>query len=118
MKDKHTKEILNHKGCEIELSKGKESIFFKVFFDPDSIWIDIGVLPHSAFLCACLDGQPLIECESGESGLNKRQFLDIEWLINEWEGDPYIIEALKFQRSNIQADLPRLREKYCCANGK
>ena len=109
---KITDTICKQKGCEIELIKEGQSIFLKIFFEPDSIWVDTSALPHSAYLCACFDGQSLIESECGETELDTRQFLNMDWLLNEWNGDPEIVAALEFQKANLEKELPRLKEKY------
>jgi hypothetical protein len=100
------------KGCEIELGNDERKIFVKVFFDPVEIWIDFEGLPPTGFLCAIIDGIPMIGSNCGEDGQYKRNFCNIEWAINEWCGDQQIVEAIKTRKKKIMNEIEVLKKKY------
>jgi len=105
-------EVNKGNGCEIELSYGKFKYFMKVYFYPLEMWIDLRLLPDSAFLCAMCDGQQLIQSIVGEKGKTTRMFVNIEWVINEWGGNKELVDAIKRRKQMILDDLDRLKEKY------
>ncbi len=104
--------IEDRQGVELEHGKGKIKVFSLLYFDPLEIWIDIKPLGHIALLCMMSDGVMLKEAKVGAKGRITRNFVNIEWCINDWGTDEKTIEALKLVRANITKDAERLKEKY------
>ena len=97
---------------EIEIGDEKRKIFMLIYKLDESFWIDFQGLPNSAFLCALIDGQEMIQSVVGEKDEEVRTFIDMEWAINDWGGDKEIVEALKKRKQMTLDDMPRLRKKY------
>lgn len=97
---------------ELEYRNGKVTSYVYVDIDSKEILVDISLFPKSCFFYASYDG---IECwlmKVGEEAEEQRIFLDIEWLINKWNGPKDIVEALKINKEKVLAEIPNLREKY------
>lgn len=99
-------------GCELEIRNGKRSFFLKVDFDPFRVWVDFEGLPKDAFLCALYDGEKILQEKCGANSNSTRYFVDMDWCINDWNGDKEIVAAIKKRKQMIIDDLPRLKEKY------
>lgn len=98
---------------EIQLGSPRKRIFLNINLETQEIWVDTKGLPLTAMLCAMLDGTPMLEgnCGSGKKQV-KRQFLPIEWCINEWGGSKNMVEALKITMEKALARIPEYIEKY------
>lgn len=104
--------VIERSGCELEIINGKKRVFFMIYFNPQEIWIDISVLPQSAFLCAVCDGTPLMEARMGEKKKAKKTLVNIEWALNEWGVDGLIKESLLKAKEHVLKQMPTLRKKY------
>ena len=106
------KEECQREGVELEHGKGKFKTFSLLYFDPFEIWIDIKPLGQIALLCMMSDGVTLKEAKVGASGKTIRNFVNIEWAINDWGTDQKTIDALKLVRDKLTKDSESLKEKY------
>lgn len=104
--------VENRKGYELELGSESRKFFLKVLFEPFEIWVDFAGIPASAFLCAMFDGTEIMKSKVGSEGQYERTFVNIEWIINEWDADKEIIEAIKKRKQKIIDELPEMKEKY------
>ena len=75
----------------------------------EKMFVDVGALPLSAFLCAGHDGVDMFSVVP-EHETEPHDFLPMEWVINDWGGYPDLIEAIKGQRDRIIKELPKIRE--------
>lgn len=96
---------------EIELGNENKRIFLLIDGE-ERMWVDTSGLPNSAFLCAMFDGVEVMTATVGEKNPSSRQFLSMDWCVNEWGGDKQLVEALKKRRQMTLDEMPRIREKY------
>lgn len=107
------KQVIGQNGCELEAEVNGERIFIKVFFDPDSIWVDTNALPSRIFFEAINSQEDLIEGKCGEKDEDIiRKFINIDWIIDEIGEPQKLIDELIFQRYNILNMLPSLKKKF------
>ena len=96
--------------------KGKRKYFIAINLKDDSIWMDMMLLPQTAFLCALVDGTPMFTNKCGKSGRIHRTFVNIDWVINEWGGNEETVQATKQRKEIIIQQLPALREEFYSPN--
>lgn len=90
---------------ERELTHKKRKLFLLIYPLTEEIWIDTKGLPQTAILCAMCDGTPMRSAKVGSKKQFERYFLPIEWAIDDWGGDPKLVEALKKRRKIEQDDM-------------
>jgi len=95
---------------EIQLGDRKKKIFVLVYPFEEEIWIDLKGLPNSAFLCACCDGITMMQAKVGKRD-EKRLFLPINWVINDWGGDKELVEAIKKRKTICTDSMNKYREQ-------
>lgn len=87
-------------------------IFFIIFPDEEKIFIDTQALPDTAILCAMCDGTEMYVANVGSKKKVKRQFLPLDWCINDWGSSTYtdLVDAMKLRKSKMMEEMPRFRE--------
>lgn len=101
---------------ELEFSYPKKKSFktyLSVDLNTEEIFVDLmHGLPISCFLCASCDGALCFSAPVGSKGKKQGFFVSIEWLINEWGGQPDLVKAIANRKEKTLKDIPSLREKY------
>lgn len=105
-----------HIDYEMEFGNKNRKFFVKVTFEPFKMYVDLKGLPPTALLCAICDGVPFLISKCGPSGKTVRNFVDSDWIINDWGGDKELVAAVKKRKEMILAELPIIKEKI--ANGE
>jgi hypothetical protein len=100
---------------EIEIrptNQSKKKAFLMFDIVNEKLYCDVTIFPATMMLCAMCDGIPFLQSEVGARKGNKRFFVNIDWIIEEWGGPKDIVEAT-IQRKAIEFEqLTHYREKY------
>lgn len=95
---------------EIELGNKNRKIFIIIYPFEEEIYIDTQGLPETAILCAICDGTPMLVAKCGTKKKHERNFLPIEWVINQWGGDQVIVDAVKKRKEMIMENMQKYRD--------
>ena len=94
----------------LEFGDKKGKVYLGVNVETQQIIVDTKFLPETAFLCACFDCQEMYSMDVGKDNEDKRTFIDIDWVINEWGGPKDLIEAIKRRKASIIKSIPQMKE--------
>ena len=73
----------------------------------EKIWVDTQGLPEIAVLCAMHDNKPMMMATiRDKEEEEKRRFLEIDWVIDEWGEDEELIEGLRKKKKMVLDNLP------------
>lgn len=96
---------------EIQLGRKNRKIFMIVYPFDEEIYIDTKGLPPSATLCAMCDGTPFLVGKCGAKHDHERNFVNIEWAINEWGGPKDLVDALKKRKQMTIDSFAKYRDQ-------
>lgn len=84
----HTLECLCKHSLLLTFGNRKKA-YVQVFPDTKEIWVDMDMYPISMLLCALVDGIGIMTTKIKDKD---HQFVNSEWVINEWGGPKEFIE--------------------------
>jgi len=85
----------NNDDSHIELYtnlNNKKRYYLAIDKNRGKILIDIEPFGYSCFMCICHDGQEIYTIPIDNK--NKKHFVDIDWMINDWGTDKKTIDSL------------------------
>ena len=103
---------------ELRVNKKNLTVYLKVFPFTEEIWVDFYGLPSSAVFWAMSHRLPFLECVVGEDEKEKRYFVNIDWVINDWDGPPEFIDKLIEYKENIVSRFDEFRKMRLEENEK